>query len=202
MWLSVWSKVQTVCIWSSWCHCIPKPHHLLPHLNPDWFYLSGTGLPRLSWIRGRSTGVVVVNNIRLQHLKAVHTYAVRFFCAALRVAAREIVTQCISMVRSHILYDNCTIYWADKNRGSVFTSAAQQRAVYVWKAPYIQLTGRIVKVWTRLKQQNREQSQQLTVLCSAHVIWPENIVQCATLTWEYFILNASILINGSLFIIL
>ena len=27
---------------------IPKPHHLLPHLNPDWFYLSGTGLPRLS----------------------------------------------------------------------------------------------------------------------------------------------------------
>ena len=25
---------------------IPKPHHLLPHLNPDWFYLSDTGLPR------------------------------------------------------------------------------------------------------------------------------------------------------------
>jgi len=24
---------------------IPIPHHLLPHLNPDWFYLSGTGLP-------------------------------------------------------------------------------------------------------------------------------------------------------------
>ena len=30
-----------------------KPHHLSPHLNPDWFYLSGTGLPRLSWKRGR-----------------------------------------------------------------------------------------------------------------------------------------------------
>ena len=30
----------------------PKPRHLLPHLNPDWFYLSGTGLPRLSWKRG------------------------------------------------------------------------------------------------------------------------------------------------------
>jgi len=27
---------------------IPKPHHLLLHLNPDWFSLSGTGLPRLS----------------------------------------------------------------------------------------------------------------------------------------------------------
>jgi len=32
--------LQTVCLWSRWCHCIPKPHHLLPHLNPDWFYLS------------------------------------------------------------------------------------------------------------------------------------------------------------------
>jgi len=21
---------------------VPKPHRLLPHLNPDWFYLSGT----------------------------------------------------------------------------------------------------------------------------------------------------------------
>jgi len=28
---------------------IPKHYHLLPHLNPDWFYLSVTGLPRLSW---------------------------------------------------------------------------------------------------------------------------------------------------------
>ena len=24
---------------------IPEPHHLLPYLNPDGFYLSGTGLP-------------------------------------------------------------------------------------------------------------------------------------------------------------
>jgi len=27
---------------------IQTPHYLLPHLNLDWFYLSGTGLPRLS----------------------------------------------------------------------------------------------------------------------------------------------------------
>ena len=33
----VWSKVQIVCIWSSWSHCIRKPQHLLPHLNLDWF---------------------------------------------------------------------------------------------------------------------------------------------------------------------
>ena len=31
---------------------IPKTHQLLPYLNPDCFYLSGTGLPRLYWERG------------------------------------------------------------------------------------------------------------------------------------------------------
>jgi len=25
-----------------------NPHHVLPYLNPDWFYLFDTGLPRLS----------------------------------------------------------------------------------------------------------------------------------------------------------
>ena len=34
------------------------PLHLLPHINPDWFYFSGTGSPRLSWRRGHQTGVV------------------------------------------------------------------------------------------------------------------------------------------------
>ena len=37
-----------------------NPNHLLPYLNPDWFYLSGTGLPSSSWNRGRQTGVVVI----------------------------------------------------------------------------------------------------------------------------------------------
>ena len=32
---------------------ISKPHHLLPHLNPDWFHLSCTALPLLSWKTGR-----------------------------------------------------------------------------------------------------------------------------------------------------
>ena len=39
---------------------IPKPRQLLPHWNPDWFYLSGTCLLRLSWKSGRSKGVVVL----------------------------------------------------------------------------------------------------------------------------------------------
>jgi len=40
-WLSVWSEVQT-CIWPSWCHCRSLS---LASVNPDWFYLSGTGRP-------------------------------------------------------------------------------------------------------------------------------------------------------------
>ena len=45
VWLSVWSEVQIVCIWSSWCHCIPKPHHLLPRFKsrlvlPFWYRLT------------------------------------------------------------------------------------------------------------------------------------------------------------------
>jgi len=39
-----------ICIWPSWCHC----HSLsLASVNPDWFYLSGTGSPGQSRTKGR-----------------------------------------------------------------------------------------------------------------------------------------------------
>jgi len=39
-----------------------KTHHVLPHLNPDWFYLSGTGLSRLEKrpLNGCSSSIPVV----------------------------------------------------------------------------------------------------------------------------------------------
>jgi len=40
-WLSVWSEVQT-CIWPT---DATATHCLLLQLNPDWFYVSGTGSP-------------------------------------------------------------------------------------------------------------------------------------------------------------
>ena len=60
VWLSVWSEVKVFCHQSAAYQqscpadatAILKPHHLLPHLNSDCFYLSGTGLPKLSWKRG------------------------------------------------------------------------------------------------------------------------------------------------------
>jgi len=36
VWLSVWSEVQIVCMPLP----SPEPHHLLHHLNSDWFYFS------------------------------------------------------------------------------------------------------------------------------------------------------------------
>ena len=71
--LGVRKSIQPVKNWVMGCRCgclsgarcrffacgpadataIPEPRHLLPHLNPDWFYLSGTGgLPILSWQTG------------------------------------------------------------------------------------------------------------------------------------------------------
>jgi len=44
-WLSVWSKVQIVSIWSSWCHCIPQPPSSLASFKsrvvlPFWYWLT------------------------------------------------------------------------------------------------------------------------------------------------------------------
>jgi len=54
-WSSVWGEVQ-ICIWPSWCHCHSPA---LAAVNPDWFYLSGTGSP------GYSPGQRVVKRVLL-----------------------------------------------------------------------------------------------------------------------------------------
>ena len=51
--LSKWILLKWILLTRKHTRCIPKPHRLLSHLNPDWFYLSGTGLPRFCWKRGR-----------------------------------------------------------------------------------------------------------------------------------------------------
>ena len=39
---------------------LPSQNPIISGLISDWFYLSGAGLPRLSWKRGHQMGVVVV----------------------------------------------------------------------------------------------------------------------------------------------
>jgi len=48
VWLSVWSKVQMICMWSSWCHY---------HSIISCFIKIRNGLPFWCQKRGRSTGV-------------------------------------------------------------------------------------------------------------------------------------------------
>jgi len=52
---------------------IPKPHHLLPHLNPDWFYLSGTILP----IPTADVGPDLQNILRQSYDNAIVTIDLR-----------------------------------------------------------------------------------------------------------------------------
>jgi len=44
-WLSVWSEVQTICKWFSWCHC----HPIISCFIKIQINISGGGSPRLSW---------------------------------------------------------------------------------------------------------------------------------------------------------
>jgi len=62
-WLSVWSEVQMICIWSSWCHCHPIISCSSKIQN---VYLSGAGLHRLSWKKGplnRCSSCIIVHNV-------------------------------------------------------------------------------------------------------------------------------------------
>jgi len=47
-WLSVWSEVQMICIWSSYASSTATPSSLAP-VKSRMVYLSGAGLPSLSW---------------------------------------------------------------------------------------------------------------------------------------------------------
>jgi len=85
VWLSVWSEVQLVCIWSSRCQYIQKPHHPLPHLNPDWFYLFGTGLSRSSWVR-RGGYAGVIKQTSVQWVLKAPANARRYTSAVLAIA--------------------------------------------------------------------------------------------------------------------
>jgi len=50
VWLSVWSEARIICIWSSWCHCLPiiSCSSKIQNGLPFW-----CGFPRLSWKRSR-----------------------------------------------------------------------------------------------------------------------------------------------------
>ena len=75
---------------------IPKLHYLLRHLNPDWLYLSGTGLTRLNWKRGRKPGVVVFLSDRLLRLFGTHCRKRAFLFSRVFLSSLFSVAHCPS----------------------------------------------------------------------------------------------------------
>jgi len=66
---------------------IQKRHHLLPHLNPDWFYLSGTGLPRVSWKKSCKMGVVVAFIVKMPAEQPLTSVVAEYGSVTAEVAA-------------------------------------------------------------------------------------------------------------------
>ena len=69
VWLSVWSEVQTVCIWPSWCHCHPKTPSSLASFQsrlilPFWYWLTQVVLEKRPLNRCSSSSIyfVIVND--------------------------------------------------------------------------------------------------------------------------------------------
>ena len=76
VWLSVWNEVQTVCIWSSWCHWHPKTPSYLASFKarlflPFWYRLIQVVLekrPLNSCSSSSSSSIVVVVDSSMEWL--------------------------------------------------------------------------------------------------------------------------------------
>jgi len=110
--LSFWVKVH-ICIWPSWYHC----HSLsLAPLNPDWFYLSGTGSPGLSRTKSRGVHKMVVVVVVVVMVAVVVVVAVIVMVVvAVAVTVAVIVPPLSFSWRLHYL-------WLHSNRNTPFVS--------------------------------------------------------------------------------
>jgi len=89
VWLSVWSEVQIVCIWSGWCQCHPKTTSSLASFKsrlvlPFWYCLTQVVLEK-GLLNGCS---VVISNMycyvdsatwKLSAVETCCSYPLRFF---------------------------------------------------------------------------------------------------------------------------
>ena len=89
MWLSVWSKVQIVCVWFSWCHCNPKTPLSLASLKSKlvlffWYRLTQVVLEKRP-LNGCSSSYIYLvcfstPCVACQVHKLTHTGVKRFAC--------------------------------------------------------------------------------------------------------------------------
>ena len=120
-WLSVWSKVQMTCIWSSWCQCHPiisaseKSRMVCP---------SGTRLPCIVLEKSPLTTVVVVVVVvvvkycitvcRLhQHLHRRQAFSLaskhQRLCSSSRMIGLLIAWKPVLIISFNILYHSCLL---------------------------------------------------------------------------------------------
>ena len=70
----------------------------MPHLNPDWFYLPGTGFPRLFCKRGRQTDAVgLVAVVSLPDKRSIYAYLVITLAASTAVIVKHRRGVCLSV---------------------------------------------------------------------------------------------------------
>ena len=89
---SIWSEVEIVCMWSSWCHCRPSPSSLASFKSrlvlPFCYRLTQVVLEKrpLNWCSSGSSDcylyIIVISSIAAHNLQK-HSYSVRAECIGL-----------------------------------------------------------------------------------------------------------------------
>ena len=96
VWLSVWSEVQIVCVWSGWCHCHPKtPSYLASNKSrlvlPIWYQLT-----RLTWekrpLNRCSSSSYIVHNTTVKSVKVI-PMLVSFYLHGLNFTTSQLHTE-------------------------------------------------------------------------------------------------------------
>ena len=173
VWLCVCSEVHIVCMWSSWCHCIHRPHRLLPHLNPDWFYLSLTGV----------SVQVVMEKRPLNGCNSCNTLQVFILLTLLALCAEQglcngRVSVCLSICLSH----HSTTIRRCGRFAAVGPADRRYRSIAEW--PSLSSDCKQCHIVSRLRKLNRH-------TCSLCREWPKSFgkmiyAMLRVLCWGYY----------------
>ena len=107
VWLSVWSEVQIVCIWFSWCHCHPKTSSSLAPLKsrlvlPFWYWLTQAVLEKKPLNRC-SSSVVCEYYCHTDPVKSCADMQWRVMWSSLRIDICSIEQQVLQLLWQAIL---------------------------------------------------------------------------------------------------
>ena len=102
MCVSIWCEVQIVCIWSSWCHCHPKPY-----LNPDWFTFLVPAYPGCwfcQWKNWRRYGGTQCINADMMHLATVDRMSLRWASSLWTCRSFHVVNKAVAWLDVWVVF--------------------------------------------------------------------------------------------------